>query len=155
MNISKQTLALLSNEGYSYIFYDKNINEVSIENASIIHVYCFEPYKHKDIKALKKEITFDYIMNKINSESIYINFCNYFNGLISKYGLNAYATTYGIGLFVGFGFRSRIDEIKNNISNLLDSFGIKYSCEYSDALYVFRYKISKSKENIDIIKSLV
>ena len=43
---------------------------------------------------------------------------------------------------------------KKNIENLLNSLGLTYTTEYSDAYYVFRYKISKSKENIEKIEQL-
>jgi hypothetical protein len=36
----------------------------------------------------------------------------------------------------------------------LNSLGIEYTTEYSDANWVFRFKISKSKKNIEIIKQL-
>ena len=65
-------------------------------------------------------------------------------------GVNSYPTTYGIG--VTQFMDSRIS--KEKIKNLLDSLGIEYINELSDAEYVYRFRISKSKSNIEKIKKL-
>jgi hypothetical protein len=151
MNISNETLEKL-NEFYNYMFYDNNINEVSKDVATNIHIgFTKGPdaeYIGKTIKATKKEITFDYIIDKINKDNVYKNFSDKFNTLINNKNISAYPTTYGLGIFVGIGLRSRIEETKSDIENTLKNMGIEYTTEYSNAGYVFRYKLSKKADNI-------
>ncbi|NBT59176.1 hypothetical protein EBT16_10375, partial [bacterium] len=42
-------------------------------------------------------------MNKINEDKTFVNFCSTFNRLIKNKGINAYPTSYGIGVFSLFG----------------------------------------------------
>lgn len=158
MKISKKTIESL-NGNFQYWFGDTNANEVSIEKATELNISWVDENgcaNRRTIKSLKSEITFDFIMTKINTDKdkIFIDFVKYFNKLISKEGLSAYPTTYGIGVFVAVGLKSNIDEQKTKVEKLLTKLKIKYSTEYSEAGWVFRYKISKSKENIEIIKNL-
>jgi hypothetical protein len=138
-------------------YYDKNINDVPKEKAYQISLSKFDPYyENISIKLPSKmEVTFEWVMNKINKDKIYKSFSENFNKILKSKGLvniNAYPTTYGIGIFVFAG--TKIPETKKNIENLLNSLGIIYTTEYSDANYVFRYKISKSKENIEKIEQI-
>ena len=157
MNISKETIKQLESE-YLILFYDKNMNTVQPELAtelSVIWKHSDNQMIYKTIKATKKETTYDYVMNKINSESVYKDFSIYFNNLIRKYNFSAYPTTYGIGVFVAIGFRESINKVKQQIENELNNLGIKFTTEYSDAMYVFRYKISKEKNNIEKIENIL
>lgn len=156
-NFQKDLEFLLKNEGWNVSFYDNNINEVSKEKATKIVVSRFDPYYESvTIKAPSKmKVTFDWVMIKVNNDKVYKTFYENFNQLLKSKGfknVNAYPTTYGIGVFVAFGMK--IEETKKIIENLLNSLGIEYTTEYSDAQYIFRYKISKSKSNIDKINSL-
>ena len=93
-------------------------------------------------------------MEKINNESLYINFCNNFKSLLPEKfnnSINVYPTSYGIGVFVLFSYRNENIKIKNEIENILISKGIQYKNEYSEAGWVFRYKISKSIESLSKI----
>lgn len=156
MNITKHTIEQL-NGNFAYWFGDNNANEVSINNATELHLM-WEDDKgfgsRKTIKATKKELTFDYIMSKINNDKTFVDFTTYFNKLINKYGLSAYPTSYGIGIFVAVGNRSDIANKKTEVEKLLNKFKINYKTEYSDAGWVFRYKISKTSDNLSIIKKL-
>lgn len=64
--------------------------------------------------------------------------------------INVYPTTYGIGVFILFWWEGNdnIDKVKR----ILDDRGIEYYNEYSDKKWVYRFKISKSKSNIEKIK---
>ena len=148
---------LLKEEGWNVSYYDKNINNVPKEQAYQISLSKFDPYYENITIKLpsKMEVTFEWVMNKINKDKVYKSFSENFNKILKSKGLaniNAYPTTYGIGIFVFAG--TKIPETKKNIENLLNSLEINYNTEYSDANYVFRYKISKSKENIEKIKQL-
>ena len=104
----------------------------------------------------KKLITIEWIMNKINSDKTFKSFAKEFKKLIEKKisgTFDVYATTYGIGVSI-FHNHDKENQIKT-IENLLKEKGIKYNLEYSDAFYVLRFKISKSKENIEKINKII
>lgn len=165
MNISKETIKILE-EQYIISFIDDNLRDSTPEKATQLAVHWEKIdntgnndndllYVGEYIKAPKKEITIDYVANKISKKSVFKNFCNYFNGIIEKYRFNAYPTSYGIGIFVILGFRDNINETKYLIESSLNELGIEFKTEYSDAHWVFRYKISKSTENIKRIERLL
>lgn len=149
--------------GYSFVsinFYDEYINTVSPEIAtelSISYIDENEYFNTKSIKLPKKQfVDVSWIMNKLNTDKVYINFSQKFAKILQKKGykgLNVYPTTYGIGIFRLYNSKSDIQ--KNDIENELNNLGVKYSTEFSEAGWVFRYKISKSKENIDKINKLI
>jgi hypothetical protein len=149
---------LLNNEGWSVNYYDySSTDTVDKDKATEIQVYKLEPYYESQTLKLpsKMKVTFEWVMNKITKDKVYKTFSEDFNKLLKLKGyekINAYPTTYGIGIFVGFGLN--IPKTKEKIEFLLDSLGISYDTEYSDARYVFRYKISKSKQNIDKIQKI-
>jgi len=111
----------------------------------------------KTIKLPKKKlITVDYIIKKIENNNIYINFAKNFKKLLLKIGfnnINVYPTTYGIGIFIPY--TRGVKNYKETINNLLESLGIEYSNEYSDAGWVYRYKISKKQSNINKINNII
>jgi flavorubredoxin len=91
-------------------------------------------------------MTFEYIMEKINFHQDYKNLCDKFNELIKDSNINAYSTSYGIGIFRLFGWESStVDKVKN----ILDSLNVSYGMETSDAGWVLRFKISKAKSNLE------
>ena len=154
-NIDPNLEAQLKDMGYSYVFYDNNVNEMPPEEASILHIGFYEngeDYESifKGIKIpKKKKLDIEYVMNKLNSDKVYKNFSDNFNKILKEKlpNVSAYPTSYGIGFFALY----KSSETKKQIEEILDEYGIKYTTEYSDAGYVFRYKISKSKENIEKI----
>ena len=159
MNISEKTIETLKGMGYNFFFNDEFFNEVEHSKAVEIYIGFARigegqddiEYIGKTIKATKKEMTIDYIMDKISSDKVYKNFSSEFNKVIKKFGLCAYPTTYGIGIWNIFTLND--SELKKKIENALNTIGVLYSTEYSDARWVFRYKISKSTKNIEILKS--
>lgn len=66
------------------------------------------------------------------------------NGLTDKFSV--YPTTYGIGVWVIYNWSAKEDI--DNVTKLLDERGIEYYNEYSDAGWVYRYKVSKKADNI-------
>ena len=160
MKISKETLQQLE-QVYSFTLFDNNINEVEASKATEIYIG-WEKINgelsagiYKTIKAKKGEITFDWIADKLNSDVLYKSFAEHFNKIVSKFGLYGYPTTYGIGVFVAVGYRNSINETKTQITNVLNQMGVKYENEYSEAGWVFRYKISKAKDNISKIEAIL
>jgi hypothetical protein len=68
---------------------------------------------------------------------------------------NFYATSYGVGMDAYFKSHDKILQIASPLIELLNSNNIEYYTEYSDASWVFRFKISRSKENIKRLLQIV
>lgn len=154
MNISQETINKLSLD-YTVTLMDEGMCEVEPEQATHIsigwEIINGEPsgYVGKYLKApMKKEVTYGWVLKKINQESLFAVFCDKFNYFLKTKGLRGYATSYGIGIESLFVGSKNLEENKLSIENELNLLGIKYTTEYSEAHWVFRYKISKSKENI-------
>jgi hypothetical protein len=161
MNISSETLKQLD-ALYTYIFMDDYMNEVQADKATELHIGFARAigdddpeYIGKSIKATKKETTLEYITDKLSAISVYKSFASHFGKLIKPMGLNAYPTTYGIGIFVMLMRNKTSETIQNEIDTLLTNLGIEYKTEFSDAHWVFRYKISKSAKNIERLNQVV
>lgn len=69
------------------------------------------------------------------------------DGKLSSF--NIYPTTYGIGVWVFYNWNLKDDLAY--IDKKLKSLGIEYYNEYSEARWVFRYKISKKQANLSKI----
>lgn len=72
-------------------------------------------------------------------------------GILPKFSIDVYSTTYGIGVFVLFGEPAKSYK---KIKEWLDTNGIKWEKGLSPAGWVFRFKISKASENLNLINSL-
>lgn len=160
MNITSATIDQLKREGYSFLFTDNNATELPPEKATDIYIMnCINPISKevswftKTIKApFKKEIPFNYIINKINTDKIFINLSNTFQKLINKTNINVYAATYGIGVWTTYNKYAK--EESTEIESLLKKYNIDYTTGYSEMRWVYRFKISKSKENINKIQAI-
>lgn len=133
---------------------------VSEAKADEMIVYKHEPtFEMTTIKLpKKKEVNLDWVMNKLNAEKTFKNFTEDLKKILVKNGhtnsMNVYPTSYGIGIFVAVSYRNQTKVLKESIDTILNNAGIKYSNDRSNAGWVFRYRISKSKENIERLKSV-
>lgn len=102
-----------------------------------------------------KEITADYVLRLVEkNERAYAGYYGQFalnmQKLLQEAGLaqtySIYPTTYGIGVWVLYNFSMRED--CKQVTNILDSKGVVYENEYSEAGWVYRYKVSKKAENL-------
>lgn len=100
-------------------------------------------------------ITTDYVLKLVEKDKkLYNGFYGEFTlkmkNLLKKEGLeqgiNIYPTTYGIGVAV---FWWHADANIECVKKILDSRGIEYYNEYSDARWVYRFKVSKKRENLE------
>ena len=157
-NISKTLEQELKDQNMSFILRDTMdyANEnVSESKADEITVYDYnDGLNFKSFKLPKKKLVdLEWIMNKMNTEKVYQSFTENFKQLLKEAGytngITVYPTSYGIGIFVGFGHRESILEMKQNIENILKNKDIEYKIGSSDAGWVLRFKISKKKENIN------
>lgn len=164
--------------GYSLTYYnDKSDEPLDVENIETTNIYvglhvlngsisdlnntrkAFETEGiYKTFKVPKKKlITPEYLINKINKDNIFINFAEDFKKLLNKAGyhngISVYPTSYGIGVFVIL--THGLESIKNEIKSILNKYDIEYLNEYSEARWVFRYKISKKANNIKKIKNII
>ena len=99
----------------------------------------------------KKLITIDWLNEKLNKSSEFLNLTKYLNKIAYQYSLVCYPASYGIGICNIFGKSAKSVE---RITTILDHNSIEYYNEYSDAAWVYRFKISKSIENINKLKQL-
>ena len=141
MKISKETIGRLNELGYNVWAHDSSMKPVSFEKGNYIYI------DYRSIKTpAAKEVTVEWLLNKIGSS--YINLSTYLKSLFDT--LSIYPASYGIGVCSLIGFEKDVDSVKNKLSDL----GITYRCEYSECRFVYRFILSKEKENINILKSL-
>ncbi len=153
--ISNDTIKRFTDQNYTLLFFNNdNINVVDPSTATEMSVINFEPdlYTYKSsIKLPKsKEVTYEWIMNKISDNKEFINLSAILKKHLPK-GLLCYPTSYGIG--VENIFRSHTEN-SDLVVLLLTKFGIEFTNEYSEAGWVYRFKISKSKANINKIQNI-
>lgn len=113
------------------------------------------------IKNLTKygEVTKEFIENKINRElkkynSPYGDFAKQMKHLLDKTEISAwsiYPTTYGIGIWTFYNYHAK--ENAQFVEKLLKEKHIEFYNEWSDAAWVYRFKISKEKENLKRISA--
>jgi hypothetical protein len=141
---------------------DKNLESqlkelnISVDISIVDMSNGFDMYSFKLPK--KKEVNFEWVMNKLNADRTFQNFTESFKKLLSVKGysnsINVYPTSYGIGVFVLFNCRDMVSGIKTDVESVLSEYGIEYTESVSDAGWVFRFRISKSKENISRISKI-
>ena len=101
----------------------------------------------------------DKIIAKVERESTtdYGKFAILMQNLIANAedlkGFLVYPTTYGIGLEAIFNWN--FDEQSKFIEKFLTDLGVEFKTEYSDAHWVFRYKISKKEANRILIRESI
>ena len=134
------------------------LNDTSISEALFITIANKNTMESKTIKILKnyKRMNLEYLMNKIHSKSVYKGVYKLVYKFLSDNGYKGvavYQTSYGIGIDA-FCSVKNFDKRKDIITDLLNRYNLTYIVEYSDAGWVYRYKFSKSKENINKLKAL-
>lgn len=121
-------------------YYDKNNNEILF-------------IKSENIKS--KVITAQYIIDLVNKNrktynSYFGEFCIKMRQLLKENNLDTdcsvYPTTYGIGVWVFYN--SKFDENQQKLTDILKNKGVIFENEFSDKQWVYRFKISKKRENL-------
>ena len=102
----------------------------------------------------KKTIDEDYLKSRVEKKinSNYKNLKNVFKKLDLSH--NIYYTSYGIGFYCFMRYKETFKKETKKIENKLNELGIEFKTEFSDARWVYRFKISKSKDNIKRIKNI-
>lgn len=102
-----------------------------------------------------KEITLDYVEKLIEKQErayqgAYGQFALDMQRLLSENGLqnriSIYPTTYGIGVWVFYNWSAKKDI--ERVTAIMQAKGIDYENEYSEAGWVYRYKVSKRADNL-------
>ncbi len=104
----------------------------------------------------RKPVDLKYIADKFQTmkdyHSTYKNLTPIFENLILEGDI--YYTSFGFSYNNLFKNEKRFKLDTDRLSDKLKELGIKFSTEFSDACWVFRFRISQSKENINRIKNL-
>lgn len=159
LKIDKNDLKTLEKEYNCYISVNTekdNCGLYHLSNYPNLHI--FKWIKGSKTKSFtyklpkNKTVTLEWIKQKLDKTSEYKNL----QAVFEKLGItgNIYYTSFGFS-YMNFLKSKEVFEKENSIlKDKLDDLGVKYTCEFSQANWVYRYRISKSKENIDKIKSL-
>ncbi len=102
----------------------------------------------KSVKSItfNKTAKLDTIINLLTKERTYTNLKPTFERL----GLNGriYYTSFGFSYDLFLVRNDKFADDTNKLKQSLDNMGIVYRCEYSEAYWVYRFRISQSKENL-------
>lgn len=150
-----KTMADLEKRAEEHAEMTTNSKVENMYDAEVLYIKYGERTFAKKESVKSKEITPEYVMKLVEKDKKafageYGNFARTMEQLLKKNGIgrnfSIYPTTYGIGVWVIYNFNANRDiELVNKI---LDEQGIEYYNEYSDAQWVWRYKISKASKNL-------
>lgn len=103
----------------------------------------------------KKFVDAGYIIDKVikRVSTGSTNFRHIFEKLLNITGYSIYSTSFGFSVST-WQLSDDFHKDVNKISDLLDRHGVEYKNEYSDAHWVYRFKISKKRENLDKLKQI-
>lgn len=130
-------------------------------NSEVLYIEYDEGDNHRTIcqkvNVKSKLITVEYIDKLIAKDKkaysgTFGRFADAMNKVIKSLGYSGigavYPTTYGIGVWLFFNWRAK--ENIAEVEAILKRNNVEYYNEYSDARYVYRFKISKKHANIDL-----
>ena len=130
--------------GYIFISYNDNDNNFKTRSIKI---------PKKCLKGISKK----WFINRVNKvlEITNINYIDLFKKLNLNAG-NLYYTSYGFGYsIIGAGyFKDKFNKEIQEIKTFLDNLKIKYYTETSEGGWVYRFKISQNKDNLNKLKVL-
>ena len=110
--------------------------------------------KKENVKS--KAITVEYVQKLVEKDrklyaGTYGKFAMAMQRLCKERGLTnkfcVYPTTYGIGVWLFWNFNA--DKHIAQVEEIMKERGIEYYNEYSDKRWVYRFKVSKKRENIE------
>lgn len=155
MKVSKETIQALRNLGY-HVWGDlKGFNfledDQDYEKATIL-VVAYVGEEDEWVKRLQapkaKEVTVEWVLSKLNQDSSYKNLYEYLKSTFNS--TNIYAASYGVGVDTLFDKEKEGERVAEKLKKL----GLKYRTEYSDAGWVYRFIISKDKDNLKILQAI-
>lgn len=159
---------------YSYNYetlaeYEENIKKFCDQ---IIERHC-DPYEYdtlyvthdgeqmlvKKENVKSKQITVEYVLKLVEKDrkvyaGTYGQFAIAMQRLCKEKGFNGfhvYPTTYGIGVWLFYNFSA--EKHIAQVEQIMKERNVEYYNEYSEARWVYRFKVSKKRENIERICS--
>lgn len=139
--------------------YKRDCSPYNFTTLFVEHDGCKMFVKKENV--LSKEITVEYVMKLVEkSRKLYAGYYGDFTlkmqRILNHMGysgrLCVYPTTYGIGVWLFYNYNS--NKQINDVEGVLKKAGIEYYNEYSDKRWVFRFKISKKKGNLERINKV-
>ena len=109
------------------------------------------------INGKSKEVTAEYVCKLVAKDKkaysgTFGKFADAMNNVLEKAGYSGrfwvYPTTYGIGVWIFWNLHA--SENIASVEAVLKSNNVEYYNEYSDKMYVYRFKISKKQANIKL-----
>lgn len=131
-------------------------------NASVLYIEYDGKLITKKEPVKSKEITADYVRHLVAKDKkayqgTYGHFAELMQRVAEKKGwrnsFNIYPTTYGIGIWVFYNWHAQ--ENADVVAKFLNDYGVEFYNEYSNAQWVFRFKISKKEANLRRIEDAV
>lgn len=99
-----------------------------------------------------KEVTFEYLMNKVEShlgrESSWVNLRDTFERLLPNLGHRFHTTSYGVAFDTFMLSHESVMKYTEELRLWLEGKGIEFTNEYSDAAWVYRFRIGRSAANL-------
>ena len=106
-----------------------------------------------------KEVTFDYLMHKLSSyytsSSSWRNLRDVFEKLLPSLRGRFYATSYGVGFDTFMMSHEDVMKATDELRQWLEDKGIEFTNEYSDAAWVYRFRIGRSVANLRRINEVL
>lgn len=127
----------------------------SSENSTVLYIEYNSRLIMQKVNTKSKEITTEYINKLIEKNEkayngYYGKFAEKMTAILSANGVKEYSiypTQYGIGVWVIYNTFVKDDISK--VTDILDKYGVEYYNEYSEAHWVYRFKVSKKAANIN------
>jgi len=143
---------------FGYYDYD-SLEEVPVEQANCINLSSIDQDSEVYIPIgtyirtpKKKPVTLEWILEKVNKASQFKNLTEHMKKVVSGNNIDVYPTSYGVGMFRLFGIEKGI---LVRVKKFFDDNNIEYTNEFSDARWVYRFKVSKKAENIKRLKEIL
>lgn len=106
-----------------------------------------------------KEVTFDYLMHKLEAylskESSWVNLRDTFEKLLPNLGGRFHVTSYGVAFDTFMLSHEKVMKWTDELKQWLKDKGIEFTNEYSDAAWVYRFRIGRSANNLSRINEVV
>ena len=135
-------------------YYEKDDSYSDDSYCNYDHYTIWSGSKMKAVKLPKKEIDKNWLAEKIENylNATSKNLRKEFQKLDIKGSI--YYTSFGLSYDCCFKSDDTFDKEIQAIKDKLSELKIKFSNEFSDARWVYRFRISQSKENLELIKAL-
>ena len=138
-------------------YWDQENNTVLPEKCKVLSLWVNSQFYTINLP-IKKIVDADYICRKINKKSNTIDCKKEFKKvsdiIFNETNIKSSVTSYGLGFDMLFSSHKKLHKTKEIVLKKMSELGLKSYFDVSEASWVLRIKISKSKENLELIKKL-